>query len=31
MAEAAEGRIALRVGSAALPPNPFAALVWMVG
>jgi hypothetical protein len=31
MAEAAEGRIALTVGSAAMPPNPFAALASMVG
>jgi hypothetical protein len=31
MAEAAEGRIALTVGSAAMPPNLFAALASMVG
>jgi hypothetical protein len=31
MAEAAEGRIALTVGSAAMPPNSFAALGSMVG
>ena len=31
MAEAADGRIALTAGSAAMPPNPFAALAWMVG
>ena len=31
MVEDVEGAIALPVGSAAMPPNPFAALASMVG